>query len=276
MKSTVTFLILVLFSSNAISETIQTRLHSIINGKNAESDLVRFENGRVAFLEKTKRPLREELEKKNFIEVVMDKRYEIISIKNLKMQFDEPPYFDREATIEERPPYTPTILKDLNEATSMFKRLNANYQRVSLCFNRAHVWSYEEFNKNNISSMKTFIFFTASYINKNRFNWWFHVAPMVYVQAEDRIEERVLDYRYSHGPLLIKEWSDLFVFNKRPCKFTTKFSEYDVNPQTEECYLINTTMYYWQPNDIHNEELQSRYMNNFSKGAVRTSYSEAF
>lgn len=262
----------ILFSSGQVlAERIKTKVHSIVSGQ--KQDIVRFQNGRVAFIDPHDNELKRLIINAKAIEVDINDKNKLLSALSITPSTQQGPI---SKTIEERPPYTPTILSSFSEAEQMFERLNPDYKRVSQCYNRAHIWAYEEFNKNQIHSMKTFVFFTASYIERNGFNWWFHVAPMVYVQENNRPVEYVLDYRYAHSPLRIKEWTDMFVFNKRPCKITTKFSEYDVNPQTEECYLINTTMYYWQPQDIHNQELQNRYKSSFENFDVKASYQEAF
>src|SRR5690606_7148135 len=133
--------------------------------------------------------------------------------------------------VEEREPinFQPTVIPNYMEADKIFNRLNPNWRRSSECSNRAHIWAHEEYNKYNIKSEKAFIFFTASYINQNRFKWWFHVAPMLTVNENGQMVKRVLDVIFNHQPVTIKEWTDNFIFSKRPCKVTTKFSEYDVN-----------------------------------------------
>src|SRR5690606_15063954 len=110
------------------------------------------------------------------------------------------------------------------------------------------------FKRSGTKSNKVFVLFTASYINRNKFKWWFHVAPLVEVNESGSIQSRVMDFRYTDRPLPIKEWTDVMVFSKRPCKVTTKFSEYDINPQTEDCYLMVESMYYRLPGDIYNQE----------------------
>src|SRR5690606_5328848 len=119
-------------------------------------------------------------------------------------------------------------------AEKIFNRLNGNYQRVSQCFNRAHIWAYEEFTKHKIKSLKAWIFFTNAYIIKHRFLWWFHVAPMLTVKNGEKMERLVLDHRYSQGPQTIKEWSNMLVYTHRDCKFDGKFHEYDQGADQRE------------------------------------------
>jgi hypothetical protein len=124
--------------------------------------------------------------------------------------------------------------------------------------------------------MKAFIFFTASYINSVRFKWWFHVAPMYLVNNQGEIKNMVMDYRYTDRPLTIKEWTDKFVYTKRPCKITTRFSEYDVNPQTENCYLIFENMHYKIPAEINEKEMSGKMKTKTTNNELKASYRYAF
>jgi hypothetical protein len=175
-----------------------------------------------------------------------------------------------------RTSFEPTILPSLDEAKITFNRLNSSYHRESQCFNRAHVWASEEFKTNGLKSMKVFLFFTASYITRHRFNWWFHVAPLVKAMHDGRVTSRVLDFRYADRPLTVKEWTDTFFMSSRPCLVTDKFSDYDVNPQTEDCYLITTNMYFWQPKDIAQRDTDGIEKENFATGSLQSAYGQAF
>jgi len=178
--------------------------------------------------------------------------------------------------VEESRDFKPTIIQGKQEALKIFERLRSNYTRKSECSDRAHIWAYDEFINHQIFSQKIFIFFTASYINKHSFKWWFHVAPMIKVQENNSIQEYVLDYRYAHEPLLLKDWSDLMVHSKRSCKWTTKFSEYDINPQTEDCYFIKESMYYRLPSDLSFKETHQQFKTEFRRSEINYSLSQAF
>ncbi len=250
----------------AMADVVRSRIHSVekINGKY----LVKFENGRVGFSSLG-------VFSGTTVEAKLDHNNSVISLQSIEKPNEK---IKSVTAIESReaPVYEPTILPDLNAATKIFKRLNPNYKRASECTNRAHVWAHEEYKKNNLKSMKVFVFFTASYIDRVHLKWWFHVAPMVAVKEGDKIERRVMDFMFTRQPLKVKEWTDQFVFSKRSCLPTTKFSEYDVNPQTEDCYLMDGPMYNWTPTDFHNEEMQNIYKTDFSQGEIRAAYNEAF
>jgi len=267
----------ILGTLTSAADVVRSPIHSVekING----NTLIKFENGRVGFLssqEKNLSVLDWHSLRGRMVEARLDDNdSNVISILASEKQTKEFKNLETLETIEP-PVYEPTIIENFTEASKIFQRLNPQYKRASECTNRAHVWASEEFKKNNIKSMKIFALFTASYINRVRFKWWFHVAPMLAVKENGKIERRVLDFMFNHGPVTVKEWTDQFVFSKRPCHPTTKFSEYDVNPQTEDCYLMDGPMYYWSPTDLHNQEMQTRYKTEFSQGELRAAYREAF
>ena len=249
------------------AETITSRIHKIEDG------FIKFENGRVAFLKKEDHYINEN----DFISAVLDENSNLISFhkinhhessktKSFQQLFEN---FDEEA-------FEPTEVPSLKEAQDIFNRSNPYYKRISECSDRAHVWAHEEFKFSGTKSMKAFIFFTASYINSVRFKWWFHVAPMYKVNDQGNLKDLVMDFRYTDRPLTVKEWSDQFVFTKRPCKVTTKFSEYDVNPQTENCYLIFESMHYKIPAEIHEKELSGKQKTKTSDYELKASYKYAF
>jgi len=99
---------------------------------------------------------------------------------------------------------------------------------------------------------------------------------MYKVNDQGNLKDLVMDFRYTDRPLTVKEWSDQFVFTKRPCKVTTKFSEYDVNPQTENCYLIFESMHYKIPAEIHEKELSGKQKTKTSDYELKASYKYAF
>lgn len=259
-----------------MADVVKSTVHSV--EKVDSNYLIKFENGRVGHISSFDKNVGTykflDLEGES-VEAKLDGNYNLVSIKKLKASVGGKKTFEFEDSMEP-PAYGPTIISDMAEATKIFKRLNPNYKRSSECSNRAHVWASEEFKNNNIKSMKIFVFFTASYINRVRLKWWFHVAPMLAVQIGEKVEGRVMDFMFNHSPVSVKEWTDQFVFSKRPCRPTTKFSEYDVNPQTEDCYQMEGPMYNWTPRDFHNQETQNRFKSDFSQGEIRAAYKEAF
>ena len=261
------FILGILLSTHLPAETITGKIHSI------EKGLLKFENGRVAFLDSKEVPLSPGA----YVEAKINGRSSLLSYKQLKApeenELKNTFFFPEETT---PPAFEPTVVSGMEEAWSIFNRSNPYYKRVSECTDRAHVWAHEEFGHSGTKSMKAFVFFTASYINSVRFKWWFHVAPMYKVNDGGTVKDLVMDYRYTDRPMSVKEWTDQFVYTKRPCKVTTKFSEYDVNPQTENCYLIYESMHYKIPGEIHKQETEGRYKTTTSESEVKAAFRFGF
>lgn len=275
MKNIIAWCLLLLTLPSA-AEVVKSEIHAVEKINN--NYLIKFKNGRVAFLDSNEKSLLSYSLlslKHQLVEAKLDKDYSLLSLRPIEHQMNENKSLQQLEAVEP-PLYEPTIIPSLVEATNIFNRLNPNYRRASECSNRAHVWANEEFTKHNLKSMKVFVLFTASYITRVRFKWWFHVAPMLTVNEGGKIEKRVLDFMFAHKPLTVQEWTNQFIFSHRPCKPTTKFSEYDVNPQTEDCYLMDSPMYDWTPKDLSAQERHGRYKTEFSQGEISTAYSEAF
>lgn len=261
---------LITLSLSASAEVIQSHIHSF----DSEYGLLKLTNGRVVFTDQEQKGL-SFVGIQGKVEIKTDADNSLLSIMELE---DEG--LLKDFTIHEENRYVnyePTILPSVDEAKKIFERLNWKYQRVSQCFNRAHVWSNDEFTKNNIKSLKGWIFFTSSYINRHRFLWWFHVAPMFRVKSGSKTQDMVMDHRYSQGPQTIQEWTNMMVYTNRKCKTDGRFVDYDTRAdQSEDCYWFTTPMHYWQPRDIQVEELESRIKSEFYQGELKSAYAEAF
>lgn len=256
-----------LFSQTGFAETLKAKIHALENV--GQKTLVKFDNGRVAWSTKNV-----DLVAGQTVTAEINDKSDLVSVAPALELVSE--VSDEKSFTEERPVFEPTVVGGYDQAVALFERLDAKFRRVSECSDRAHVWSYDEFKTNGIKTEKVFIFFTASYINRNNFKWWFHVAPLVSVNEGDAVQKRVLDYRYTDGPKTIKEWSDLLVFSKRDCKMTTKFSEYDVNPQTEDCYMMIDSMYYRLPDELSKQETAGTYRSSFNDYEVSGARFRAF
>jgi hypothetical protein len=246
-------------------EVMKTSLHS------ASENILRFSNGRIALINEGL-----SLNWKNYLnkhlEVTVSDNHDLIKIKILGASFERVDHIS-ESTPSSGRMSSPLRVKSFAEAENIFKRFNPDYQRVSQCYNRAHIWSYEEFKNNQIETMKTWIFFTNSYIRKYNFAWWFHVAPMVQDREGTPL---ILDYRYAQGPSTPRQWSDLFVYSGRECPLISKYSDYELNQNEQDCYLIHTSMYFWQPWQIKTFEEEGVDRTQFIESEVKWSYGEAF
>ncbi len=261
------------FSTVVFAEQLTDRIHSVVESGN-KIHMVRFEKGRVGFLSEE---LLGDLKNKVGAEVLveLDQRNELRQLRVLKAPTGTYDVYLKNALMQDPPPFETTVIsaEKINEA---FKTMNPNFKRLSECADRAHVWAYDEFQKSGIKSQKAFIFLTASYINRVRFKWWYHVAPMFDVETDSGIQKMITDVMYKDRPVTLKEWKNMMVFSGRDCKVTTKFSEYDVNPQTEDCYLMIESMYYRLPGDLSDQETAGKYRTDWSESEVNSARSWGF
>lgn len=172
--------------------------------------------------------------------------------------------------------YVPTVVKEKDFTTTMFERQREDAKWRSQCYNRAHVWSYEEFNRSGTLLNKTFIFFTNRYIRNYRYKWWFHVAPSTVVEENGEKKEVVLDITFFDKPEYLADWALSFMKSERACATVTKYTDYENNQESEDCYLIKTSMYFWQPMDIENYELSGEEKTDFVPDDISRAYRQAF
>lgn len=258
------FLIGLLLSCSLLkAETIHDRIHSI------EEGIIKFDNGRVAFQDKSTSLLMPG----DYIKAELSENYALLSFEKITPTMRVK---NKSLSLQGPLPFEPTIVPNMQEALKIFHRSNPYWKRVSECSDRAHVWAHDEFKFSGTKSRKVFIFFTASYINSVRFKWWFHVAPLYRVNDQGTIRELAMDYRYSDRPQTVKGWSDLFVYTKRDCKVTSLFSDYENRPDSEDCFLIFESMHYKIPLEIYEQELSGRYKNSTTEEELQLSLRQAF
>lgn len=144
--------------------------------------------------------------------------------------------------------FAPTDLQSLDKAEKIFKTMiNDGDRRWSQCFKRAHMWAYDMWSKSGIYSQKAFMFYTHRYRQLEKWDWWFHVAPMVVVNGEDY----VLDGTFMKKPTKIKEWQNYFLkTDKITCPEITHYEEYEKQQWNRLCYIMKTPMYHFRPLDI--------------------------
>ncbi len=266
--------ITILFAFSANAERLTTKVSHIEEAKNAKDvHLILFDNGRVGFLtaqeKSTLMPLKDSLRRGEWLEVELDKKNNFLagSVVSAPKEFSL-----REDPVPEEAVFDPTNLGSIEEANAIFLRMNRRHQSASQCYNRAHVWAYEEFQRSQLRSVKLFMFFTRSYIRKYRYKWWFHVTPMTYVNGT----AMTMDRTFMKRPVQIKTWTDNFIYSKRHCPIINKYSQYRNNQEAEHCYLHPASMYYWQPRDLENNERTGFEKNQFIRSEVNWAYQEAF
>ncbi|HXH76268.1 MAG TPA: protein-glutamine glutaminase family protein [Bacteriovoracaceae bacterium] len=275
--------ILLMFSmTSAWAERFQSKIYQIdISTRPGDAHLIKFENGRVAFLNPSEAATLKVLKMNKLdgdvLELDLDKNYDLVDsaiIENGQgMQTLEQPSF---ATANKSMSYKPSVLGNLSSAKTIFSRMKTGWQVESQCYNKAHVWAYEEFKRSTFKSQKLFLFFTSRYIRDYQYKWWFHLAPMALVRENGVVKKRVLDKRFMTGPRYVKTWTDNFIKSKRNCPFVEKYSQYRDHQETEDCYLIPASQYYWQPRDIEIYENTGAEKTSFFQPDVDWAYDEAF
>lgn len=267
-----------IFSLGAWGVTYRTQIHSIDYGKGTEPHLILLTDGHVAFLPKDQKDVAEilnEIEESrregNLVVVELDKDLNLRSFTAYprKTEVKGPRTFEPWRT------YEPSVITS-RSAWKVFRKMRRNHQRDSQCYNRAHVWSFEEHQRSSLNSMKLFLFFTSKYIRTYRYYWWFHVAPMVLVGGHTQSNWRILDRTFTRSPLRTKSWTNIFMRNNAACKIVPKYSDYREHQQDQWCYLIPVSMYFWQPRDIERRDRTGFEKTSFLEWEVDYAYWEAF
>lgn len=244
------FMLLLTFvlSGQVFAESLSSSaIHSISQGQGQEPHLVRMKSGEVVFIEQgqeDKLPALHALQsinKSNFLDSVSG--------------------IDRLEAINQEA-FAPTVVSGA-QILDIFARLNENIRRRSECSDRAHVWSYDEFKQSGVQSEKVFLFLTDTYIRKNRYKWWFHVAPLF---TQSGGAKMVMDKQFLDRPVTANEWKNLLVFSKRDCVMDFSFNTYNAGAdQTQDCYMKFVPMYYHFPAEIGSME----------NGTPRTMFNES-
>lgn len=261
-----------IFSAHA--DSIKSRIHSIdIAPKKGQSHLIMLENGSVVFLkyneQRELKAFQESLKNDELLQVEVDAKNNFISAETVGDNAPE----NEEPRNEPSFTYDPTVVSSGTATTRIFRRMRRDYQNDSQCYNRAHVWAWEEFQNSGLKSMKHFLFFTRRYIRNYNYKWWFHVSPSVVVKG---LGIRILDRRYTGGYRTVSSWTRNFVYSRRACPVVNKYYDYRNNQEKEDCYLIPVSMYFWQPRDIERRDRTGFEKTSFIQSEVDYAYWEAF
>lgn len=265
------FLLAVVFSAHA--EQLESKINSIdVASKKGLSHLIKLENGRVIFVkyndEASLNAFKTSLNEQSLLNVEVDEKSNFLSAESVDEK-SEP--LSREQVSAVSASYEPTVVTS-SQASAIFKRMRRDYQNQSQCYNRAHVWTYEEYKYSGLNSMKVFLFFTSRYIRNYHYKWWFHVSPMVST-GDDYL---VLDRRYTSGPRLKDTWTKNFIYSGRKCPVVYNYYDYRNHQNEQDCYLIPTSMYFWQPWNIQSRDNGNGSPTKYYQSNLNTAYWEAF
>lgn len=273
-------LLFCLFSSIVMAQSeVSTQIHDIDMGQNGdEKPLIYLSTGQVVTYPQGDKSifdrLKDAIKTKAWFVLTLNDQREIIGIKD----FTPPPSMSSFKSMERENSelFTPSILKNMDQARGFFYEARTDAKAESQCYNRAHVWSYEWRTKKNLYASKAWIFFTRRFIRKHKFEWWFHVAPMVHVVHEGKVRERVMDIKYARGPLKLKQWTDIFMRDSADCPVVEKYSEQALHPESVSCFLMKSSMYYFQPVDLEQLEITGNMRTRWLESEVKHAYLEAF
>lgn len=276
MKFTLS-LMLIFFCFTVHADRIQSRIHTIdTSTKQNLPHLIKLENGRVVFVEYKDQTLlktfKESKKHDDLLEIELDENNSFISAESIR---EDDERSDNEADVT-RASFAPTVVEGYSKALSLFRRMRRDYQNASQCYNRAHIWQYEEHKSTGVESQKTFLFFTNRYIRNYRYKWWFHVSPMLLVRENGRVVERIIDRRYTSGPRYVKTWTDIFIATRRTCPVVQRYSQYSRNQESQDCYLMKVSQYFWQPRDIVTRDNTGRVKTDWIQSEINHAYWEAF
>lgn len=261
--------------SLSVQASIQVRaqIHAIDEGKAGEDTLLLLTTGHVVRLGNNKSdiPFLQMKNAKSWLRFGLNKKHELESVTRI-----EPPQDAvKSYTFDSEEMYHPTVLESMDVAQTHFQT-GRFVEKESQCYNRAHIWSYEWYLKNHIQSNKTWLFFTRKYIRKFKFEWWFHVSPSMHVKDNGTVREKIMDVKYARGPIDLKRWTDIFMRNNANCPVVKTYSDYANYPETGWCYVMRTSMFYYQPFDIEMKETWGAIKGNWYDSEVKAAYLEAF
>lgn len=266
------------FALNSVTSTIYQIDQGIAQG---EEVLILLSSGQVLKVPSQKSRILEQLSRaqlnQTHLRFTLDEDRYVISLEPITSPTELLPesFLSKQHLLHQPQQYTPTTIASMDVAKKYFREARYN-PKESQCFNRAMVWSYEWWRDHSLRSQKLLIYFSRTYIRRYNFEWWFHIAPYVHVLDNGQVVERVMDVKYSRGPVEFRRWTNLFMRNDAECRVITKFSDYADYPYTGECYLQRTDMYTYQPADLQMNEAWGYTKDKFNMTEVRQAYLEAF
>jgi hypothetical protein len=166
--------------------------------------------------------------------------------------------------------YRPTVIPSEQVAEMIYSDLpTKKFKGSSGCYQRAHNWSFNLWQEQDIKSMKVFLFFTERYKREFDYEWMYHVAPLMPVRMNDgSIQEMVFDPTFvtapswanreqrkffDNKPISIDRWIRYFMVSNVECPVVDNFNDYFDYQERYYCYLIKTPMYTYIPQNIEEE-----------------------
>ena len=214
-------------------------------------------------------------------EELLELRNEILNIKFLSRALDSTianEAFDPEKFLFDYAELENDYVTDFNDSnaqTRVFENQRRDTKSKSQCYNRAHVWSWEmrRFSEGGrrVQPGKVWLFFTSRYIRNYKYKWWFHISPYTKLNGE----VRVMDRSYSRYPEPLQNWTNHFIGSNQACPIVAKYSDYRNYQNSSDCYVIKTSVHYWQPWQIENAETKNQDQNSWISYELKTAYKNA-
>jgi hypothetical protein len=237
--------------------------------------IIKFTDGRVGFWDQEEDVLTKSADLANSIIDAHLSEGNVLSSVHIVGKRDAHVYGKKEYVLP-APPYSPSVYPSYAIATDVLHSMRRTWTSDAQCYDRAHIWVYEEFYWTQRALQKVFLFFSDSYIDRYNFGWWFHVSPFAMVNLKGEIVERVMDAKFAKYPLKFKLWTDIFMKNKAECKVIGKYSDYSTHPGEEDCYLMKASMYFWQPRDLEDYETNGFQKTKFIRWEVKHAFENGF
>lgn len=262
-------------------QAVETKIHDIDFGSTpADQVLIFFSHGEVARLQPSELDLIEKLQKAMnkdaWVDVTFNSRGQLTEVREI-IKFSATLHHSAKIKNLQSDDYVPSVLENYDQARNLFMEMNKNALQQSECWQRAHVWAYEWRMKHKLFTSKAWLFFTRKYLRENPdFGWWFHVAPMVHVKMDGVIKERVMDQKYSHGPMMIKRWAQSFMRNHDECRTVDSYSQHAQYQDSASCYIQKSSMYFLQPIDLELYEKFGTVRDSWVEAELITAYEQAF
>lgn len=226
----------------------------------------------MGFLDEISPQVLQQLTSGSYLRFRLDKKHHLSQIEMLNPS----PLTALPGTSAQESAFSATILPHYSFASALLRQFYDQDKKTSQCYDRAHVWTYFSLIKHGVHLPKMWLFFADHYIRAYRFKWWFHVAPYALVNMRGQVNERIMDRKFFSYPLKVKLWTDLFMENKNSCKEVELYTDYSEHPDENDCYLIRSTPYFWQPRDLERYAKKGTDKKDYVLKEVNYSYYHAF
>jgi hypothetical protein len=88
--------------------------------------------------------------------------------------------------------------------------------------------------------------------------------------------EEVIDHAFLKKPETMQTWTHIFMEPKTVCPSVDHYSDYSKHQEDSYCYVIKTSMYFWQPRNIQALETGTPAKTAFIQADVNYAYKQGF